>query len=205
MKFIRKIILKFLPINEIESLIDKNRIRRCELSVSLGSQSRFYKEAQVSNLQEGKFAINIGNGTHIRGELLVFAHGGKIEIGDDSYVGVGTRIWSAEHVKIGNNVLISHNCNIIDTDSHEIDHIKRSLTYQNMIKNGHAKVNNEIVSKSIIIEDYAWLSFNVSILKGVKIGRGAIVAAGSVVTKDVNPFTMVAGNPAKYIKSLPNN
>ena len=52
------------------------------------------------------------------------------------------------------------------------------------------------------IEDCAWICFKASILKGVTIGRGAIVAAGAVVTKDVAPYTMVAGNPARFVKRL---
>ncbi len=170
--------------------------------VQLGQDSKFYSESKVFNLRNDKNFIKIGKGTHIRGELLLFAHGGKIEIGNNSYVGEGTRIWSAEGVKIGDNVLISHNCNIIDTNSHEINYMQRAETFRNMVNNGHAKENNNIVSSSIVIEDYAWLSFNVSVLKGVKIGQGAIIAAGSVVTKDVAEYTLVAGNPAKFIKKL---
>ncbi|MFN7691728.1 MAG: DapH/DapD/GlmU-related protein, partial [Bacteroidota bacterium] len=59
-----------------------------------------------------------------------------------------------------------------------------------------------IASKPIVIHDKVWISFNAIILKGVTIGEGAVVAAGSVVTKDVAPYTMVAGNPAKFIKNV---
>jgi acetyltransferase-like isoleucine patch superfamily enzyme len=54
----------------------------------------------------------------------------------------------------------------------------------------------------IIIEDKVWIGFNVIILKGVKIGEGAVIGAGSVVTKDVPPYHIVAGNPAKIIKKI---
>lgn len=187
---------------QLKSIVSNYQIELCKKDVTIAPTSRFYTKSEVHNLRQDNSKIKIGERSHVKGELLLFAHAGKIEIGDDSYIGEGTRIWSAEHVKIGNNVLISHNCNIIDTDSHEIDPIKRALTFQNMIKHGHAKVNNDIVSKTIVIEDYAWLSFNVSILKGVRIGKGAIVAAGSVVTKDVPAFCLVGGNPAKIIKQL---
>ena len=72
------------------------------------------------------------------------------------------------------------------------------------MKYGHPKEKGNVVTAPIIIEDYAWISYNVSILKGVKIGKGSIVAAGSVVTKDTPPFSIVAGNPAKVIKQLDN-
>ncbi|MCZ8192279.1 MAG: DapH/DapD/GlmU-related protein, partial [Microcystis sp. LE19-338.1B] len=60
----------------------------------------------------------------------------------------------------------------------------------------------DIQSAPVVIEDHVWIGFNVGILKGVTIGKGAIIGAGSVVTKDVEPFTVVAGNPAKIIKRL---
>jgi len=64
--------------------------------------------------------------------------------------------------------------------------------------------NWEVVnSRPIKIEDDVWIGMNVLVLKGVTIGRGAIVAAGSVVTKNVEPWTVVGGNPAKLIKKLP--
>ncbi len=53
-----------------------------------------------------------------------------------------------------------------------------------------------------MIKDKTWIGMNSIILKGVTIGKGSVVAAGSVVTEDVKPYTMVAGNPAKYIKKI---
>jgi maltose O-acetyltransferase len=133
---------------------------------------------------------------------LVFPFGGKIQIGSNSYIGEGTRIWSAENIFIGNDVLISHNCNIIDTDSHEINYIERAERVKSIVATGHPSQKGTVQTAPIYISDHAWLSYNVSILKGVKIGKGAIVAAGSVVTKDVADFTVVAGNPAVFIKNI---
>ncbi len=101
--------------------------------------------------------------------------------------------------------MISHICNIIDTNSHELDHQARIESYKRMLIEGHPKQRPDVISAPIVIEDYAWISFNVSILKGVKIGEGAIVAAGSVVTKDVPDWTIVGGNPAKVIKYIQEN
>lgn len=158
--------------------------------------------SSVLNFQNDPTKINIKNNTKIRGELLLFAYGGEISIGENSYVGEGSRIWSGESIYIGNNVLISHNVNIVDTNSHEVNHLERAEGYVNLLKRGHPKEKGSIITKAIIIEDYAWISFNATVLKGVNIGRGAIIAANSVVTKDVPEFTMVAGNPAKFIKYL---
>ena len=71
-----------------------------------------------------------------------------------------------------------------------------------MITVGQPQTKGNIMTKPIIIEDYAWISYGCSILKGVTIGKGAIVGACSVVTKDVPPWTVVAGNPARIIKTL---
>ncbi|CAO5002252.1 polysialic acid O-acetyltransferase [Microcystis aeruginosa NIES-2521] len=60
----------------------------------------------------------------------------------------------------------------------------------------------DIKSAPVVIEDHVWIGFNVAILKRVTIGKVAIIGAGSVVTQDVEPFTVVAGNPAKIIKRL---
>jgi acetyltransferase-like isoleucine patch superfamily enzyme len=202
--FFQRILLKILPIDVIERSIADRKIQRCREFVIIGSKSEFYVEAKVFNFRNNKQAITIGERSHIRGELLTFAFGGNITIGSDAYIGEGTRIWSAEEIIIGNDVLISHNCNIIDTDSHEMNYLERSENYKRMIEKGHSKEKGNVVTKAIHIADHVWISYNVSILKGVKIGKGAIVAAGSVVTKDVDEFSIVAGNPAVFIKSVKN-
>ena len=162
----------------------------------------FYAEAIVNNPSGNKANITIGNNTHVRGMLNVFAYGGEISIGENCYIGDYSRIWSGEKITIGNDVLISHNVNIIDTNSHETDAIERSERYMDLLKNGHWRDKGSILTAPIIIKDYVWISFNATILKGVTIGEGAIVAANAVVVKDVPDYTLVVGNPAMVIKNL---
>ena len=69
-------------------------------------------------------------------------------------------------------------------------------------KIGYYKNWTNVKSAPVVIEDKSWIGFDVVILKGVRIGKGSIVTANSVVTKDVPDFTMVAGNPAKFTKKL---
>ncbi len=201
-KFLKNILLKIISAEEISLLLNQSRINKCSRNVILGEKSYFYSEAKVFNFRNVKSAIEIGNGSHIRGELLTFASGGNIKIGSDTYIGEGTRIWSENEIIIGDNVLVSHNCNIIDTDSHEIDHDIRAINFKKMVEKGHSKEKRDVATRPIFIGDHAWISYNVSILKGVKVGKGAIVGAGSVVTKDVLDFTIVAGNPAVLIKNI---
>ncbi len=170
--------------------------------VTLHEGARLLPACDIHNNQSNPGQIIIGARTLVTGELLVFAHGGKIEIGEDCYIGRNTTIRSAAAIQIGNNVLIAHNCNITDTTAHEEDHLERAATYRHIAQYGLPTQPYNVIEKPVVIEDYAWLSFNVSVLQGVRVGRGAIVAAGSVVTKDVAPFTLVGGIPAKFIREL---
>jgi len=193
----------YIDFSIFEKKINHLKIQKCFDDCLVGKNSRFYEQAEVHNFQKNRYSISIGENSHIRGRLLVFPYGGKITIGNNCYVGENTYIWSGIDVKIGNGVLIAHNCNIVDTNSHEINHVERVESYRKMILEGHPKTIPNVVASPIVIEDYVWISFNVSVLKGVKIGKGAIIAAGAVVTKDIESFTLVAGNPAKVIKKLP--
>lgn len=187
--------------HKIKSLNDDVKVSNCYAN-SFAGEAIFYPETLVDNFQQNPKKITVAKNAHVRGELLVFAHGGEINIGENTYVGSGSRIWSGEHISIGNNVLVSHNVNIIDTNSHEVDHIERAASVKSLYQVGHSTQKGNVITAAIVIKDYVWINFNASILKGVTIGEGAIIAAGAVVTKDVPPFTLVAGNPAVEVKSL---
>lgn len=158
--------------------------------------------AKIINLSHDRNNIQIGKNTYIRGELTVYPHAGKIKIGEYCYVGENTRIWSGASITIGNNVLISHNVDIHDCNDHPLNPIDRHEHYKKIITIGHPQKMVGLNEKPIVIKDNAWIGFDSIILKGVTIGEGAIVAAGSVVTKDVKPYTVVAGNPAKFVKMI---
>ncbi|MNJ97006.1 putative acetyltransferase [compost metagenome] len=181
---------------------DKLNDLSCKSFVAYGRNCHFRSSATVENKTNNINNITIGNSVIIDGSLLIFKHGGKITLGDYVYIGQGSNIRSGELISIGNNVLISHNVNIIDSDSHEINYLERAESYKNLLKFGHPSEQGAVETAKIIIEDHVWISYGVSVLKGVTIGKGAIIAAGSVVTKDVAPFTLVAGNPARFIKQL---
>lgn len=124
----------------------------------------------------------------------------KITIGDRTFIGGGTFLHCTNDLIIGNDVLISWGCTLIDHNAHSLEWEKRKHDVTSWIQG--KKDWEYIVNKPIVIEDKAWIGFNSIILKGVTIGEGAIVAAGSVVTKNVEPFTVVGGNPAQIIKKL---
>ena len=116
--------------------------------------------------------------------------GAEIHIGAHSGLS-GVTIMCARRVKIGRYVGIGANVMIYDNDMHAIN------PYYRMIDN-----ENHTKAKEVIIDDYAWIGANSIILKGVHIGRGAVIGAGSVVASDVPEMTIYAGNPARYIKDV---
>jgi acetyltransferase-like isoleucine patch superfamily enzyme len=202
---IKNILLWFIKAIKLPQLITDVQTQQKKAAFNAmvtNNGATFYPEAEVINISGDKAKIVIGNNTHIRAELLVYAYAKILRIGNDCYVGKGSVIRAGQEIIIGNNVLIAHNVNIFDTDSHELAHLERSESYKQLLMHGHPGIKGNIAVAPVIIEDYAWINFNVIILKGVTIGKGAIVAAGSVVTKNVAPFTLVAGNPAKFIKQL---
>lgn len=169
----------------------------------LGEGSVIYPEAKIENILEDFNAIKIGKNCHIRGRLLTFPSGGNIKIGDYCYIGEGGNIWSACNIEIGNNVLIAHNVDIFDSNTHPIDPIERHEHFKTIITTGHPTQEVNWEEKPVKICNNAWIAAKSIILKGVTIGEAAIVSAGSIVTKDVKPYTIVGGNPAKKIGDVP--
>lgn len=173
--------------------------RHCAI---IDATSTMHPTAMIQNLLGKPEAIVVGAHTHVRGELLTFWNSGKIQIGKWCYIGEGTRIWSQVSVSIGEYVLIAHLVDIHDTNSHPIDWQERRLDTKAILSGGDYRTPTQTLSAPIVIEDDVWIGFKASILKGVTIGRGAIVSAAAVVTKNVEPWTVVAGNPARVIGTL---
>lgn len=186
----------------IESIFRRvyNRLWRPQYA-TLGKGAVIHSCGQISNPNRSVEDIVIGDNTHVQGLLFLLGHGGRIQIGRYSFVGENTRIWSGLHITIGDRVLISHNCNIFDNDLHPIDKIQRHEQYKAIITIGQPK-NIYLREKPVIIEDDAWIGANVTVLKGVTIGEGAIIGANSLVTKDVEPNSIWAGNPAQFVRMV---
>lgn len=184
-------------LGKTESLLRNLRLKR---HCVVGKKTRFAKGARISNPLGGRQRIQLGDHCLVHGALGLFAPQGRITIGDHCFVSEGARIWSSVGISVGNRVLISHNVNILDSNSHSISAAQRHLEYLAAIGHQHAqRIAPTVRHEPVTIGDDVWLGFNVSVLKGVTIGRGAIVAANAVVTKDVPAFAIVAGNPAKVI------
>jgi acetyltransferase-like isoleucine patch superfamily enzyme len=157
--------------------------------------------ARIRNIRGDSDKIVVGSHTRILGELLAFAHGGEIRIGELCYVGEGSRIWSAASVVIGNRILISHSANVFDSLTHPLDTGTRHQQVKDIFERGHPR-SISLDEGPVDICDDAWVDAGAVVLRGVTIGEGGVVAAGAVVTKDVPPYTIVAGNPAVLVREL---
>jgi acetyltransferase-like isoleucine patch superfamily enzyme len=169
----------------------------CQLSPG----ARLSAKARIRNIAGDSNRILIGNDSIVQGELLVFAQGGSIRLGEWCYVGEQTRIWSAAAISIGNRVLIGHGANIFDNLTHPIRAAERHAQFRQIAKSGHPR-DISLGERPVKIEDDAWIGAGAFVLRGVTVGTGAIVAAGAVVTKDIPPYSLAAGNPATVVREL---
>ena len=165
---------------------------------------------QIRNPQKDKIYLTVGANSVISGNFIFEIKTGKISIGNRSFIGGGTFICINE-IHIGDDVMFAWGCTVTDNNSHSHIWSERQHDVKDWKKGideekiGFYKEWQNVTHKKITIKNKAWIGFNSIILKGITIGEGAIVGAGSVVTKDVPDWTIVAGNPAKIIREIPEN
>ncbi len=154
--------------------------------------------------KEDKIYLTIGEDSVIDG--VINLEDSHMKIGDRVLINEGTSFYCTKGITIGNDVMISLGCTITDSNMHSIvssDRLKETKRAREEIENhtmGQNVDKTVIKSNEIVIKDKAWIGFNCIIMKGVTIGEGAVVGAGSVVTKDVPDYAVVGGNPAKILK-----
>lgn len=121
--------------------------------------------------------------------VLYVEHGCRLRIGDD--VGISGAILHAQaDLIIGDRCLLGANCSIYTSDFHGVQPAERM-------------VSGAIRKAPVVLEDDVWIGANSLILKGVTVGRGSVVGAGSVVTKSIPAGVIAAGNPARVVRELP--
>jgi len=144
----------------------------------------------------GSLDIVLGERVTLAGEQVWIAagHGVKNElhIANDSYLGHATQIIAGANIRIGRHVLIANRVILNGYDGHPLDPLARA----------RGEAPGPDGAGPITIGDYAWLGNDCTILKNVTIGRGAVVAAGSIVTSDVPELTVVGGIPARPIRTI---
>lgn len=164
----------------------------------------------ITDKIENRTYVTIGNKGIINAHFVFESEKGEVIIGDNVHLG-GVTFISRNKIEIQNDVTMAWGIVLYDHNSHSIFWEERKndnhQCYDDYLNyNGNNVVNKDwsfVQDKPIIIESKVWIGFDVTILKGVTIGEGAVIGAKSVVTKDVEPWTVVAGNPAVVVKYLP--
>jgi acetyltransferase-like isoleucine patch superfamily enzyme len=135
--------------------------------------SEFRLDVNSSFFCDGDFKL-------YQGASIYVAPKAKLVIKGFGFMNMNSTLNCFDYIELGNDVAIADNVTISDSDNHSI--------------------NGQKITAPVIIKDHVWIGKNSLILKGVTIGEGAVIAAGAIVTKDVAPYSLVAGVPAKVIK-----
>jgi len=165
-------------------------LRRLWIQLKFSLVVKGWKYIQKTQLQW--YLLRLGavgkNVTIMNG--CIFPHPGSVFIGNHVFINFHSVLFSAPNagITIADNVVIGPRCMFV-TGGHAIDEPNVPI------------IDNPATAAPIVIEENVWIGANVTILPGVRIAKGCVVGAGSVVTKDTKPFTVVAGVPARLIRS----
>lgn len=183
--------MKFSPIHKIIQRLRDFRFRR-RLG-SYGKNVHLLGAIELKHPECLHLGSNVGIAKHCSflpcTEYAGHKYTPKIVIGNNCWIGKLCSFAAIHGIEIGNDVLFARNVHITD-HSHGYEDIDVPISKQPLISKG-----------GVVIEDQCWLGYGCEILSGVHIGRHSVVAARAVVTKDVPPLSIVAGNPARVIKT----
>jgi acetyltransferase-like isoleucine patch superfamily enzyme len=138
---------------------------------------------------KGEGCVEFGEAVTLIGDVvpieIVARHGAQVLIGDHTFINYGSSISAHARIKIGRHCLVGHYALILDNNEHGIE--RRDLAPP---------------SAPVVIEDHVWIGSRAIILPGVSIGHHSVVGAGSIVTKDIPPNCLAAGNPARVVRRI---
>lgn len=173
----------------------KRKLNKLYWSRKFGSMDGYIRMGENITFQHPEclhFGKGIGIGKYAYflpcAEFAGIKYNPQIIVGDGTWIGIRNSFACIDKIEIGKNVLFAGYVHVTD-HSHGYENVDEPIMTQKLISKG-----------PVIIEDDSWLGFGCEILSGVHIGQHAIVAARAVVTHDVPPYSIVAGNPAKVIK-----
>ena len=157
----------------------------------------------LSNLASDKSNVQIGKGFVTNSQITVFSKG-KLKIGPYTYMG-NSQIICANDIEIGSGCFFSERILIFDGNHHPLSARQRMLDAYDLGMKGITPnpYTDTCEYSSVKIEDAVWIGINAVITSGVVIGKGSIVGAGAVVTKDIPAWSVAVGNPARVIKTMP--
>ncbi|SDH36356.1 glycosyltransferase [Pseudomonas abietaniphila] len=170
-----------------------------------------YVDVRV-NIEQRPYVI-VGDYSLVGGSYIFERGIGTITIGSKTSIGGGTQIVCTQEagIHIGNHVMLSWGCTLMDSNSHSLNpDVRKNDAYDWKVgveagRMGAFKDWSQVQSAPIFIEDDVWVGFETAILKGVTIGKGAVVGSRSLVTKNIPPYTIYAGTPAKFIGLVPRD
>jgi galactoside O-acetyltransferase len=172
----------------------KFRIAGARIDVHRGAQIR---SPRLRPKKGGTFVL--GASSIFAGRMAMDRENAVVRIGERSFVG-NSLLVAAQSIEIGDDTVLSWGITIVDHQSHGIDFAVRAGDVTDWLT---GKKNwSGVTIEPVRIGNKVWIGFGASILPGVTVGEGAVVGAASVVTRDVEPWTVVAGNPATVIRQL---
>jgi acetyltransferase-like isoleucine patch superfamily enzyme len=196
-----KILSKILY--KVASKIDLSTSSSTSMCLLQGQNCRFTPNVKIFNHPGNPNQIQLGDGVFLDGTLEVYKDG-ILKIGNNTFFG-NSRIYCTSQISIGKGCWIADHVSIMDSNLHPVSAKKRIQDAADFSRGVFPDVYTNIPNAPTQVSDGVWIGVNAVILKGVHIGEGAIVGAGSVVTKDVAPWTIVGGNPAKLIREIPEH
>jgi acetyltransferase-like isoleucine patch superfamily enzyme len=199
-------------LNKLASIIEKGEMQDTILQVAdIGKTSIMIDGVNIDFRigNEDRKYLTIGEKCLIKADFIFETQSGSVVIGNNVHIG-GAMFISRTKIEVHDDVTMAWGITLYDHNSHSIYWSERQNDnhhcYNDYVRNNGNNIVNKnwsyVVGKPIVIQSKVWIGFNVTILKGVTIGEGAVVGACSVVTKDVEPWTVVSGNPATLSKRL---
>jgi len=173
----------------VSKIVDFSHIMNAQLRIRGKARTPFSVRLRGRVQFSGCGEVVLGEGVSLNGTVvpieLVTYTSGRIEIGNHTFINYGSSIAARASVKIGSHCHLGHYTFVMDNDQHDV--IRHTELPQ---------------SDPVIIEDNVWIGSKAVILPGVRIGSHAVIGAGSIVTKDIPPRCVAAGNPARVLRHL---
>lgn len=173
----------------ISMIVDLSHVVNAQLRLLGKAKAPFSVRVRGRIKLSGNGEVVLGEGVSFNGTVvpieLVTYDSGRIEIGEHTFINYGSSIAARVSVKIGSHCHLGHYMFVMDNNQHDV------VRHTELPPSG-----------PVIIEDNVWIGSKVVILPGVRIGSRAVIGAGSIVTKDVPPRCVAAGNPARVIRHL---
>jgi acetyltransferase-like isoleucine patch superfamily enzyme len=180
--------------NLVNTLVGTIVRSRANFTVGQGNQIKWWA---LRNTRRG--SVEIGKDCIINSRIAFDSPNGRVKVGDRCYLGASFLVCHTG-ITLGDDVVISWDVTIVDHDSHALDWEHRKTDVTDWAQG--LKRWDSVTIRPVHIGNKVWIGFGTSILKGVTVGDGAVIGANSVVTRDVPPFTVVAGNPARIVRKL---